>query len=110
MLQVLRYAAENALESGIGPRDEVLIRGDLHDRYYRIQVKDEGMGIDGANLRKIYDPFFSTKASHDGLGLYFSRMLVERNAGSLEVRSKLGFGTTVTILLPKVYKEKEISP
>jgi signal transduction histidine kinase len=101
LIQVLRYTVENALESGIGPKDEVLIRGDLFDHYYRIQIRDEGMGIDAANLRKVYDPFFSTKAAHDGLGLYFSRMLVERNAGSIEVTSKLGFGTTVTILLPR---------
>jgi hypothetical protein len=59
------------------------------------------MGIDTANLRKIYDPFFSTKSAHDGLGLYFTRMLVERNAGSIEINSKLGYGTTVTILLPR---------
>jgi len=101
LMQVLRYAVENALESGIGPKDEVLIRGDIYNHYYRVQIRDEGMGIDSANLRKVYDPFFSTKAAHDGLGLYFSRMLVERNAGSIEVTSKLGFGTTVTILLPR---------
>ena len=107
LMQVLRYAVENALESGIGPKDEVLIRGDLFDHYYRIQIRDEGMGIDVANLKKLYDPFFSTKAAHDGLGLYFSRMLVERNAGSIEVTSKLGFGTTVTILLPREDRSSE---
>jgi two-component system NtrC family sensor kinase len=101
LMQVLRYVVENALESGIGPKDDVLIRADLHNRYYRIQIRDEGMGIDSANLRKIYDPFFSTKSAHDGLGMYFSRMLVERNAGSIEINSKLGFGTTVMILLPR---------
>jgi signal transduction histidine kinase len=100
LMQVLRYVVENALESGIGPTEEVLIQGDRYDRYYRVQIKDEGMGIDSANLRKIYDPFFSTKASHDGLGLYFGRMLVERNAGSIDVASTPGRGTTVTILLP----------
>jgi signal transduction histidine kinase len=101
LMQVLRYVVENALESGIGPKDEVLIRADLFNGYFRIQVRDEGTGIDPSNVRKIYDPFFSTKSAHDGLGLYFSRMLVERNAGSMEVNSKLGFGTTVTILLPR---------
>jgi signal transduction histidine kinase len=101
LMQVLRYVVENALESGIGPKEEVLIRGDIYNHYYRIQIRDEGMGIDAANLRKVYDPFFSTKAAHDGLGLYFSRMLVERNSGSIEVTSKLGRGTTVTILLPR---------
>ncbi|UCF97183.1 MAG: hypothetical protein JSV89_18725 [Spirochaetaceae bacterium] len=101
LMQVLRYIVENARESGIGPRDEVQIRGDVYDHFYRIQIKDEGLGIDAANLKKIYDPFFSTKPEHDGLGLYFSRMLVERNAGSLEVTSAPGRGTGVTILLPR---------
>jgi signal transduction histidine kinase len=111
LMQVLRYVVDNALESGIGPKDEILIRGELHDQHCRIRIQDGGMGIEAANLRKIYDPFFSTKTSHDGLGLYFGRMLVERNGGSLEVRSRLGFGTTVTILLPLVGKEgKGIAP
>jgi signal transduction histidine kinase len=100
LMQVLRYVIDNALESGIEPGENILIRGDLWDRYYRIRLKDRGMGIDAANIKKIYDPFFSTKADHDGLGLYFSRMLVERNAGSMDVVSKPGEGTTVTILFP----------
>ena len=105
VIQVLQYVLENALESGIGPRDALLIRSDLHNRYYCIQVEDEGMGIDGANMKKVYDPFFSTKADHDGLGLYFGRMLVERNAGSMELKSRPGRGTRVTILLPREQEE-----
>jgi signal transduction histidine kinase len=107
LLQVLHYVVDNALESGIGAKDEVLIRGDTHSRYFRIQIEDAGMGIDGANMKKVYDPFFSTRADHDGLGLYFSRMLVERNSGSIELDSKPGGGTKVTILLPR---EEEESP
>lgn len=105
VIQVLQYVLENALESGIGPRDELLIRSDVQNRYYCIQVEDQGMGIDGANMKKVYDPFFSTKADHDGLGLYFSRMLVERNAGSMELKSKPGRGARVTILLPREQEE-----
>lgn len=101
VIQVLHYVVDNALESGIGPKDEVLIRSDVHNRYFRIQIEDEGMGIDGANMKKVCDPFFSTKADHDGLGLYFSRMLVERNGGFMELTSKPGRGTKVTILLPR---------
>jgi signal transduction histidine kinase len=101
VIQVLHYVVDNALESGIGPKDEVLVRSDVHNRYFRIRIQDEGMGIDGANMKKVCDPFFSTKADHDGLGLYFSRMLVERNAGFMELTSKPGRGTKVTILLPR---------
>jgi signal transduction histidine kinase len=101
LMHVLQYVVDNAVESGIGPKEEILIRGDLYNHYYRIQIKDEGLGIDAVNMKKVFDPFFSTKTEHDGLGLYFSRMLVERNAGSIGLTSRVGFGTTVTILLPR---------
>lgn len=100
LIQVLCYVVDNALESGIGPKEEVWIQGDLHEHCYRIRITDEGLGIDAANLKKVFDPFFSTKSEHDGLGLYFSRMLIERNAGSIDLSSRPGRGTVVTILLP----------
>ena len=100
LIQVLHYLVENSLDSGIGPKDEIVLCADQDNGYLRLQVQDGGMGIDEANVRKVFDPFYSTKAGHDGLGLYFSRMLVERNSGSLELKSKPGEGTTVIILLP----------
>ena len=106
IMLVLNYVVTNALESGIGAKDEISLYGDSYDHYYRIRIIDRGMGIDATDLKKIYDPFFSSKAEHDGLGLYFSRMLVERNSGSIETTSKPGTGTTVTILLPRDLKDR----
>lgn len=100
LIQVLHYVVDNSLESGIGPKDEITIRCDIYNGYLRLQIEDQGMGIDEGDVRKVFDPFFSTKAEHDGLGLYFSRMLIERNDGSIEIQSKPGQGAVVTVLLP----------
>jgi signal transduction histidine kinase len=99
VLQALYHVVQNAAESGITPQDSVAVRCDSADGLVRLRVEDRGTGMDESDLRRAYDPFFTTKTGHDGLGLYFARMLVERNNGSLELRSRPGRGTTATILL-----------
>jgi signal transduction histidine kinase len=68
---------------------------------YVVRVKDSGLGISEENLAKIFDPFFTTKARGTGLGLTVCKELIALHGGKLEIGSKLGEGTTVTITLPK---------
>jgi len=65
-----------------------------------VEICDTGCGIPEEDLQRIFDPFFTTKAEGTGLGLSISYGIVENNAGKIEVRSKVGVGTTFTILLP----------
>ena len=64
-------------------------------------VADTGVGMDAAALGRIFEPYFSTKATGTGLGLTIARRNVELNAGTIEVTSTPGEGTTVTLRLPK---------
>lgn len=66
----------------------------------RVEISDTGSGIPEEHLLRIFDPFFTTKADGTGLGLSISYGLVENNGGKIEVKSRLGEGTTFTILLP----------
>jgi two-component system C4-dicarboxylate transport sensor histidine kinase DctB len=75
-----------------------------------IAVEDAGAGMDPRVQRRALDPFFSTKVGHDGLGLYFCRLIVERNAGSIEIRSLPGGGTRVAVLLPTSVEAFDDSP
>jgi len=69
--------------------------------YLRAVIEDNGMGISEENLKKIFDPFFSTKGSKGtGLGLNFVKKLVEAYRGNISVESKVGIGTTMYIDLP----------
>jgi light-regulated signal transduction histidine kinase (bacteriophytochrome) len=67
-----------------------------------IEVADEGSGMNEETLRKIFQPFYSTKGDlGNGLGLYISQEIVERHRGQLTVTSDVGLGTRVRIQLPR---------
>jgi len=73
-----------------------------------ISITDDGCGISPADLKKIFEPFFSTKTQSGGtgLGLSITYKLVQEIGGTIEVKSRPGEGTTFTIVLPiKMPKE-----
>lgn len=63
-------------------------------------VRDTGVGMDGAALDKIFEPYFSTRASGTGLGLTIAKRNVELNGGTIAVESEKGVGTIVRLRLP----------
>jgi signal transduction histidine kinase len=65
-----------------------------------VEVTDTGIGMDQEALNKIFEPYFSTKATGTGLGLTIAKRNVELNGGTIGVRSERGTGTTVTIEIP----------
>jgi signal transduction histidine kinase len=64
-----------------------------------ISVKDTGVGIPPENMKKLFEPLFTTKAKGIGLGLAVSRKLAEANGGRIEVQSETGVGSTFTLYL-----------
>jgi len=65
-----------------------------------IAVKDMGTGITAENMKKLFEPLFSTKAKGIGLGLAVSKKLAEANGGRIQVESEAGKGSTFTLILP----------
>lgn len=65
-----------------------------------IAVKDTGVGIPPENMKKLFEPLFTTKSRGIGLGLAVSRKLAEANGGRIEVHSEPGQGSTFTLYLP----------
>ena len=72
-----------------------------HQSAVVIDVTDTGVGMDQEALAKIFEPYFSTKATGTGLGLTIAKRNVELNKGTIAVTSRRGVGTTVTIVLPE---------
>jgi len=71
-----------------------------------VSFADTGVGIPEENLRKIFEPLFTTRAKGIGLGLAIVKSLVEGNRGTIEVQSEVGKGSTFTVRLP-IGGEKE---
>lgn len=65
-----------------------------------ITVKDSGCGISEDGLRKIFEPFYTTKERGTGLGLPLVLKIIESHGGSISVKSEEGRGTTFSIRLP----------
>jgi two-component system sensor histidine kinase HydH len=68
--------------------------------HYIVNIEDTGAGIKRENLKRIFNPFFSTKDRGSGLGLAIVRKIIEVHKGDIKIKSKKGAGTKVTITLP----------
>jgi nitrogen fixation/metabolism regulation signal transduction histidine kinase len=64
-----------------------------------VSVTDTGVGMDAEDVARIFEPYFSTKATGTGLGLTIAKRNIELNGGTIEVQSERGRGTTVRVRL-----------
>ncbi|MCS7280219.1 MAG: ATP-binding protein [Desulfobacterota bacterium] len=107
MRQVLMNILMNACEAmPQGGRLKVRTGFLAEEEKVFIEVEDTGVGIEKELLDKIFDPFFTTKEKGTGLGLSVVYGIVNAHKGNLNVESKKGEGTKVTVKLP-VRLEKE---
>jgi signal transduction histidine kinase len=67
---------------------------------FLIAVTDTGNGISAENLRRMFEPYFTTKSKGTGLGLAISRRIIESHGGTITVSSKVGQGSRFEIALP----------
>ncbi len=77
-------------------------------QYIRIVISDEGTGIPEDHLKRIFDPYFTTKQKGSGLGLATTYSIIKNHDGHIDVESKQGEGTTFTIHFPVSDKPEEV--
>jgi signal transduction histidine kinase len=89
--------ASDAMQDG----GELTIESAKKDKLVRIAFVDTGIGIDPKTLKEIFEPFVSKgKKKGIGLGMSIAKRFVEDHGGSIEVKSRVGKGTTVSIKIP----------
>ncbi|MFQ5825011.1 MAG: sensor histidine kinase [bacterium] len=103
--QVIMNVLSNAGDA-IEQRGEIVLRTGIQDKAVLIEVSDNGVGIEGAHLEKIFSPFFTTKDSGKGtgLGLAVCDGIIQTLKGKIAIKSKKGKGTTLSILMPRKIK------
>jgi signal transduction histidine kinase len=95
--------AAQAIEAGDPARHEIKIATRTDARgWAEISISDSGVGIPAENLGRVFVPFFTTKRAGigSGLGLPICQRIVEELGGRIELFSRPGEGTTVTVSLP----------
>jgi signal transduction histidine kinase len=81
---------------------ELLVKTSCFDSLLRVEIMDSGVGIAEEDLKKIYDPFFTTKelGRGTGLGLSVSYGIIQEHSGKISVESTPGKGTRFVLELP----------
>lgn len=108
LYSVLQNIIENSIKyfDSSKPYSFIKIRVNVTDESAKIEIEDNGIGIDQQYIHKITDMFFraSEKSNGNGIGLFIVKKTVERLNGTFNIKSKLGEGTTTSL----VFKNSEI--
>ena len=98
--QVILNLCLNAIQAmPDGGRLSILVnQGKLNG--VQLEVEDAGSGIAADRLRRIFDPFYSTKVDGIGMGLAVAYRIVREHQGEIQVKSEVGKGTRFSIWLP----------
>ena len=101
ILNLVRNSLEAMPQGG-----QLTLATEAIDSRVTVKIHDTGEGISDANLKSIFNPFFSTKSTGTGLGLSIARQIIEEHGGQLMCESNLGKGTTFSFSLPLKQKGK----
>ena len=97
--QVFLNLVKNGIEAMPNGGD-LRVYTSVHDHQVEISFQDTGIGIPEEKLKKIGEPFYTTKENGNGLGLMVSFKIVESHNGKIYIESELNKGTTFNIVLP----------
>jgi PAS domain S-box-containing protein len=100
MRRVLTNLVINAIQA-MPKGGRLVIRTSKKEETATVSVQDTGTGIPEEDMHKLFNPFFTTKAKGQGLGLAVCKRLVEAQGGKITVESKPGKGTTFTTSIPQ---------
>ena len=102
--QLVHDLIENAIHAIQNSKqgNEITLQTSAKDHFLLLQVKDNGPGIASEHLSKVFEPFFTIResAGEIGLGLAIAQDIVLRHQGQIDIKSELGQGTTVRVVLP----------
>ena len=97
---VARATGEIRISSAKADKKNLTIESSIDGTRLEIIVKDTGLGISSDEMKKIFEPLYSTKETGVGLGMPRVKQVMEQHGGGIEVESIKGKGTEVKLWLP----------
>jgi signal transduction histidine kinase len=94
LINIIKNAEESIEKTG-----EIIVRGRRMEHTYDIEISDTGQGIPGDAMQSVFDFHFSTKSRGSGIGLTVVQQIIEAHGGTVDIRSKPGKGTVVSLHL-----------
>jgi len=98
--QIIYNVAKNAVRA-MPDGGTLVVEGREDGAWYSIKFRDTGRGMSEEEIARVFTPFSTAFDGGTGLGMAIVRRIVEDHGGAIDVESKPGEGTTVTILLPR---------
>lgn len=96
---------ENAVKYSPG-RSDIVLSMEVYETYGAVLIEDQGPGIPREEYSRIFQKFYRGEQAKDkegwGIGLYLSRLILEREQGYIKVESEVGKGSTFAVFLPQV--------
>ena len=99
--QILLNLLNNARDASNDDAPVILRVSEEGSKKIWLEVADQGQGVPDKDREKIFEPFYSTKATGSGLGLAITRQLIRRMGGEIEIRNQTGQGTSVIFWIPR---------
>ena len=99
---VITFSTRRERLVGAGPTTRRSSQTLVGGEYVVLEVRDTGAGMDEETRSRMFDPFFTTKASGRGLGLSATLGIIRKHGGVIDVESKVGKGTRISVFFPAV--------
>lgn len=96
LMNVMLNAVEAMPEGGV-----LSISIEQTDETLQLEISDTGSGIGEEQAKKIFEPFYTTKEQGLGLGMPYAKKIIDQHAGAISLRSQIGEGTTIHIVIPR---------
>jgi signal transduction histidine kinase len=100
--EALRHLLRNAVEAITKADGTINLKAYISGKNISFHIRDNGEGMNRNQLKRAFEPFYSTKSpgNHEGLGLSYSYLVMRMHGGSIDIFSNLGRGTEVILTLP----------
>ncbi|MEW6468897.1 MAG: ATP-binding protein [Bacteroidota bacterium] len=100
LMIALMSLLHNAIDSISAPEGSIRVTGSAGNGVVRLDIQDNGKGIQERDIDRIFEPFYSTRSEAAGLGLTTAQTIITQHRGLIRVESVYGKGSVFSVLLP----------